>query len=145
MGKKTNSLQIGILTDADKNFLTKVAIGGGGALCVYVVYRKIANYLQDQKEEKFAEQASSYGTAENFASKLKEGFDYFSFFGGNTDKALVLQTLREIPNRAMWLKVQAAFKNRYEKNLYDELTAEFGDSSIGGSMREVEAITKNYR
>lgn len=136
--------QIGIFNETDKEIL-KYGLGAGVVIfVVWIGYSKISGAIKDKKDENFALQSTNYGSAESYASSFKTAFDYWGW-AGNTDKALVLKTLNSIPNRATWLAVQQVYKSRYEKNLYDEIKEEFGDSSWGGSLEDVDMIISKYR
>ena len=105
------------LTLKEKLLYSLIGIGivGGG---VFFGRKLVLKGVANREEKKSFED----GTPATFAKQIKMSFDNDGWWGTDTEK--LRSTLREIPSKQVFLKVQESYKKLYNSNMITDMSDE---------------------
>ena len=105
------------LTLKEKLLYSLIGIGivGGG---IFFGRKLVLKGVANREEKKSFED----GTPATFAKQIKMAFDNDGWWGTDTEK--LRSTLREIPSKQVFLKVQESYKKLYNSNMITDMSDE---------------------
>ena len=105
------------LTLKEKLLYSLIGIGivGGG---IFFGKKLVLKGVANREEKKSFED----GTPATFAKQIKMAFDNDGWWGTDTEK--LRSTLREIPSKQVFLKVQESYKKLYNSNMITDMSDE---------------------
>jgi hypothetical protein len=104
-----------------KNIIIYSTLGLGVSTGMFFLIRHFVKKAQVSKIEAHSLEEGDPG---NYAKMFKAAFENDNSFGWGTDEELVFNTMRQIPTKAMYQKVQNAYKIMYGSDLNADLADE---------------------
>lgn len=109
------------LSDGTKKVVATFAALAGMSLVTYLAYLYAKKVVNDKRAK--SEQSKSFGKDKHatWAKQLKQGIDNDGWWG--TDVPLIRRTMRDIPSKEDFAKVEASYKRMYKgRSLIEDLT-----------------------
>jgi hypothetical protein len=110
-----------------KNIVIYSTLGLGVSTGMFFLIRHFIKKAQVSKVEAHSLEEGDPGT---YAKMFKAAFQNDNEFGWGTDEEMVYNTMRQIPTKAMYQKVQNAYKTLYGSDLNADLADELDSDEL---------------
>ena len=104
------------------------AAGAGTFIGIRYVVKNLKQGLQEKN-------ALYEGDPAAYATQLKMAFENDTWFGWGTDEEIIFRTLEEIPSKAIFSKVQNAYRDLYGNSLAADLKEELSTEDYIQAMQ----------